>query len=60
LGREYRVDIENAAKAAVDEMADLDLPYVPDGVEDVIDDATRASGYAAIKAVLDTVLGTVD
>ena len=57
LGREYRGEIENAAKAAIDAVVELDLPYIPDGVEDTIDSATRAAGYAAVVAVLDAILG---
>lgn len=59
LGQEHRTDIENAARAAVDAVVELDLPYIPDGVEDTIDSVTRSTGYAAITAVLDAVLGQV-
>ena len=57
LGREYRGEIENAAKAAVDAVVELDLPFIPEGIEATIDSATRAAGYAAVVAVLDAVLG---
>jgi hypothetical protein len=56
LGREYRSDIEQAAKSAVDRLVALDLPYIPDSVEGVIDEATRNRGYAAIEKVLDAIL----
>lgn len=56
LGREYRSDIEQAAKIAVDALVALDLPYIPDSVEGTIDEATRELGYSAITTVLDAIL----
>ena len=56
LGREYRPQIEDASKAAVDDLVALDLPWIPDSIEGVIDDATRSLGYAAIKYTLDAIL----
>jgi hypothetical protein len=56
LGREYRDEIEDAAKAAVDRVVAMDLPGVPAGVETVIDDLTRDAAYRAISAVLDALL----
>ena len=57
LGKAYRPEIEAAGKAAVDRLVALDLPWVPEGVEGVIDEATHKLGYAAVEAALDAVLG---
>lgn len=57
LGRDYRDDIEAAAKSAVDAIVAMDLPGVPEMAEKFIDEATRQLGYQAIEAVLDAVLG---
>lgn len=57
LGRDYRDDIESAAKSAVDAIVAMDLPGVPELAEKLIDEATRKLGYQAIEAVLDAVLG---
>ena len=56
LGREHRADIEQAAKIAVDSLVALDLPYISDSIEGVIDEATRNLGYAAIESVLNAIL----
>lgn len=56
LGREYRDEIESAAKAAIDALVSLDLPGIPGSIEDAIDGATRELGYRAIAAVLDAIL----
>lgn len=56
LGREYRDDLEAAARAAVDRIVAMDLPGVPEGVEKVIDDTTRDLAYQAIAKVLDVLL----
>lgn len=60
LGRDYREDLEQAAKSAVDAVVAFDLPVIPDGVENTLDAVTRAAGYAAIDAVLNAILGPVD
>jgi hypothetical protein len=56
LGRAHRDDIAQAAKIAVDALVALDLPYIPDGIEGTIDEATRTMGYQAIEKVLDAIL----
>jgi hypothetical protein len=56
LGREYRSDIEQAAKISVDALVALDLPYIPDTVEGTIDEATRTLGYQAIESILNAIL----
>lgn len=56
LGREYRHEIEQAAKSAVDALVACDLPGIPASIEDAIDGATRTLGYEAIEKVLDAVL----
>jgi hypothetical protein len=56
LGREYRQEIEQAAKSAVDALVAFDLPGIPAGIEKVIDEATRTLGYQAIEKVLDALL----
>jgi hypothetical protein len=55
LGREYRPDIEAAAKSAVDAIVAMDLPGVPDLAEQFIDEATRKLGYMAIESVLNAI-----
>lgn len=60
LGNEYRVEIRQAARGAVDTVVAFDMPIIPDGVENTLDEATRASGYAAIDAVLNAILGVAD
>jgi hypothetical protein len=56
LGRECRPEIEEAARKAVDLVVALDLPFVPEGLELVIDEATRNLGYTAITSILDAIL----
>jgi hypothetical protein len=56
LGRAYRDEIEQAAKAAVDKLVALDLPYIPDYIEKTLDEATRSLGYAAVEKMLDALL----
>jgi len=56
LGIEYREEIEAAARGAVDALAALDLPYIPDYIEGTIDEATKQLGYKAIESVLDALL----
>jgi hypothetical protein len=56
LGREYRSEIEAAAKGAVDSLVAMDLPLVPDNIEGTIDEATKQLGYAAIESILNAVL----
>jgi hypothetical protein len=56
LGREYRPEIEAAAKSAVDSVVAMNLPLIPDDIEGTIDEATRNLGYLAIEKVLDAVL----
>ena len=58
LGKEYRPQIEAAAKLAVDAVVAWDLPWIPDYVENTLDEVTRTAGYKAITAVLDAVLET--
>lgn len=57
LGREYRDDLEQAACSAVDAVVAFDLPLIPAGIENTLDEATRAVGYAAIRSMLDALLG---
>lgn len=57
LGREYRAEIEQAGKSAVDAAVALDLPFIPPFLEIPLDEATRSAGYAAIDSVLDAILG---
>jgi hypothetical protein len=57
LGEQYRHEIDQACKSAVDRLVAMDIPGIPSQVENPIDEATRAAGYAAITAVLDAVLG---
>ena len=56
MGREYRPQLEEAARGAVDMLVALDLPWVPESIEGVIDEATRQAGYKAITAILDAIL----
>jgi hypothetical protein len=56
LGREYRDQIEAAARGGIDLLAAMDLPFIPDSIEGVIDEATKTLGYAAVKSILDAVL----
>lgn len=60
LGRAYRDELDQAAKSAVDAVIAFDLPLLPDTIENTLDDATRAAGYAAIDAVLDAILGPAE
>ena len=57
LGREYRPQIEEAAREAVDALVSMDIPGVPAICEGAIDSATREAGYTAITAILDALLG---
>jgi hypothetical protein len=52
-GAPYRPQIEAAGKQAIDRLVALDLPWVPENLEGVIDAATKSLGYAAIDAILD-------
>lgn len=56
LGREYRDEIEQAAKAAIDAVVAWDLPGIPPVVEQYLDDQTRVLGYKAVEAVLAAIL----
>lgn len=56
LGREYRSEIETAARSAVDALVAFDLPGIPDLAEKFIDETTRTLGYEAIEKVLDAIL----
>lgn len=60
LGREYRPQIEEAAREAVDALVSLDIPGVPAIIEGAIDSATREAGYTAITAILDAILGVAE
>lgn len=60
LGQEYREDIQQAARAAVDAVVEFDLPLIPENIENTLDEATRAAGYAAIDAVLNAILGPAE
>jgi hypothetical protein len=55
-GKEHRADIEKAGQGAVDALVALDIPYVPEAIEGVIDAAVKQLGYTAIARVLDAVL----
>ena len=55
-GREYRPQLTEAARGAVDALAELDLPWIPESIEGTIDDATRELGYQAIEKILDALL----
>jgi hypothetical protein len=57
LGRDYRPQIEQAARDAVDALVTLDLPGIPPVIENAVDSATRQLGYTAIAAVCDAILG---
>lgn len=57
LGREYRPQIEEAGREAVDALVQLDIPGIPAIIEGAIDSATREAGYTAITAILDALLG---
>ena len=57
LGREFRPQIEEAAREAVDALVQMDIPGVPAIIEGAIDSATREAGYTAITAILDALLG---
>jgi hypothetical protein len=52
-GSPYRSQIEAAGKQAIDRLVALDLPWIPDSIEGVIDAATKQLGYAAVVAILD-------
>lgn len=56
LGIEYRDDIEQAAKRAVDSLIAMDLPGIPPTTEAWIDEAARAVAYRAIESMLDAIL----
>lgn len=56
LGREFRDDIEKAAKSAVDSLIAQDLPGIPPTTEAWIDEAARAVAYRAIESLLDAIL----
>lgn len=60
LGKEYRPQIESSAKLAVDAVVAWDLPWIPDYVENTLDETTRTIGYAAIDAVLNAILGPAE
>ncbi len=60
LGREYRDELEQAAKSAIDAVVAFDLPWIPAGVENTLDEVTRSAGYAAITAVLNAILGPAE
>jgi hypothetical protein len=60
LGGKHREDIQQAARSAVDTVVNFDLPLIPEGVENTLDEATRAARYAAIDAVLNAILGPAD
>jgi hypothetical protein len=57
LGREYRPQIEEAAREAVDALVQMDIPGVPAIIEGAIDSATREAGYEAVKSILDALIG---
>jgi hypothetical protein len=57
LGREYRPQIEEAAREAIDALVQMDIPGIPAIIEGAIDSATREAGYTAITAILDALLG---
>ena len=57
LGREYRPQIEEAAREAVDALVQMDIPGIPEIIEGAIDSATREAGYTAITSILDALLG---
>ena len=57
LGREYRPQIEEAGREAVDALVSLDIPGIPNIIEGAIDSATREAGYTAVTAILDALLG---
>lgn len=57
LGKEYRSQIESSAKLAVDAVVAWDLPWIPEGIENTLDEVTRSAGYAAITAMLNAILG---
>ena len=58
LGREYRPEIEEAGREAIDALVAYDIPGIPAIIENAIDGATREAGYEAVEKVLDALLGT--
>lgn len=56
LGVQYRDEIEQAAKNAVDALVALDIPGVPAVIEEFVDATAKELGYQAIEAVLDAIL----
>lgn len=57
LGREYRPQIEEAGREAIDALVSMDIPGIPAILEGAIDSATREAGYTAITSILDALLG---
>ena len=58
LGGQYRPEIEQACKSAVDRLVAMDVPWVPANIEEKVDEVTRTIGYKAIEAELDAILGS--
>jgi len=57
LGREYRPQIEEAGREAIDALVAYDIPGIPSIIENAIDGATREAGYEAVEKILDALLG---
>lgn len=57
LGREYRPQIEEAAKNAIDALIAKDIPGLPAALEAYVDATAQEIAYDAIEVVLDAVLG---
>lgn len=56
LGREYREQIEQAAKDSVDALVKLDIPGIPAPIEAWVDETCRVAAYEAIERLLDALL----
>jgi len=56
LGREYREQIEQAAKDSVDALIALDIPGIPAPIEAWVDETCRVAAYQAIERLLDALL----
>ncbi len=57
LGREYRTDIELAARSVVDKLVAKDIPGIPDAIEAAIDASAKELAYQAIGSMLDAMFG---
>lgn len=56
LGKEYREQIEQAAKDSVDALVALDIPGIPAPIEAWVDETCRVAAYEAVERLLDALL----